>query len=216
MQENEAFARIRRDRLMAGMRGPFGPEVALPVCETLMSEGINIFEFTMNSEQPVEAMQRVKAEFGDDACVGMGTVLSVAAAQRVLDAGADFVVSPAFQAHVVQHVMAHGTLVAPGVITPSECLAAQALGCRLLKIFPIGPLGIDYFKALRAPLSDIAFLCNGGITLDNARQFLEAGAVGCGMAGWLVGSGNFSLETIRQRARQLREIVLELAGQGNS
>ena len=97
MNENEAFDRILQSRLIAGMRGGFGPEVALPTCETLVGEGIANFEFTMNSDEPIEAMVRVKREFGDDACVGMGTVLSVAAAQRVLDAGADFVVSPRFR-----------------------------------------------------------------------------------------------------------------------
>ena len=211
MNENEAFNRIVQSRLIAGMRGRFGPAIALRTCETLMEEGIANFEFTMNSDEPIEAMVRAKREFGDDACVGMGTVLSVAAAQRVLDAGADFVVSPAFQVSVVQHVLARKTLVAPGVITPSECVAAAELGVRMLKIFPIGSLGIGYFKALRAPLSDIAFLCNGGINAENTREFLAAGAVACGMADWLTGTGDLPQETIRERARQLRRIVDELA-----
>ncbi|MCY4009708.1 MAG: bifunctional 4-hydroxy-2-oxoglutarate aldolase/2-dehydro-3-deoxy-phosphogluconate aldolase [Anaerolineaceae bacterium] len=210
MKEQEAFERIASSRLIAGMRGQFGPDLALAVCEVLIQEGITNFEFTLNSEKPVEAMTRVKQEFGASACVGMGTVLSVSAAQEVLDAGADFVVSPAFQAHVVQHVMARNVLVAPGVITPSECLAATELGVRMLKIFPIGSLGIGYFKALRGPLDEIAFLCNGGINAENTREFLAAGAVACGLAGWLTGSGDMPLTTIRERARQLRNIVSEL------
>lgn len=211
MNEQEAFDRIAKSRLIAGMRGRFGPDIALDTCETLIQEGIPNFEFTMNSEKPIEAMTQVKREFGDIACVGMGTVLSVAAAQRVLDAGADFVVSPAFQVNVVQHVMARKILVAPGVITPSECVAATELGVSMLKIFPIGSLGIDYFNAIRGPLSDIDFLCNGGINAENTREFLAAGALACGMAGWLTGTGDMPQKTIRERARQLRNIVEELA-----
>ena len=210
MEEQEAFNRIVKSRLIAGMRGQFGPEVALRTCDTLIEEGIANFEFTMNSEKPVAAMMRVKREFGDLACVGMGTVLSTAAAQEALDAGADFVVSPAFQVSVVQHVMARNILVAPGVLTPSECVAAAELGVKMQKIFPIGSLGVGYFKALRGPLHDIAFLCNGGIDAENTREFLAAGAVACGLAGWLTGTGAMSQTTIRNRARKLRKIVNEL------
>ena len=210
MKETDAFNRIANSRLIAGMRGQFGPEVALKTCETLIQEGIANFEFTMNSERPVEAMMRVKREFGDIACVGMGTVLSVAAAQEVLDAGAEFVVSPAFQVSVTQYVMARNILVAPGVITPSECVAASELGVKMQKIFPIGSLGVGYFNALRGPLNNIAFICNGGINAENTREFLAAGAVACGLAGWLTGSGEMPQTTIRDRARQLRNIVTEL------
>ena len=210
MNEDHAYKRIEQSRLIAGMRGCFAPEIALRTCTTLLEEGIANFEFTMNSEEPIAAMCAVKRRFGEDVCVGMGTVLSVASAQRVLDAGADFIVSPAYQTAVVQHVQARHTLIAPGVITPSECLAAAEMGVRMLKIFPIGPLGVEYFKAIRAPLANIAFLCNGGIHAENTREFLAAGAFACGLAGWLTGKGELPQETIRSRARQLRRIVDEM------
>lgn len=210
MNAQTAYEFVERGALMAGMRGErFTADVARKVTGVLVEEGIKVFELTMNSVQPIAVMQAVKREFGAEACVGMGTVLDVETARHVLNAGADFVVSPAFQPEVVQEVLDAGVLVAPGVITPSECVEAWGMGVKLLKIFPIGPLGVEYFKTLRGPLDHMKFLCNGGINADNAREFLKAGAVACGMAAWLTGDGATPLETIRQRARLLRKAVEE-------
>lgn len=209
MNIDTAYEVIERCGLMAALRGHFPPDNALRVTNVLLENGVNVFEFTMNSDQAIEAMQAAKRAYGDDACVGMGTVLDAATAARVLDAGADFIVSPSFSPEVVRAVQAADVLVAPGVITPTECVDAWALGVRLLKIFPIGPLGVDYFTSVRAPLDHIRFMCNGGTNDVNVREFIQAGAVACGMADWLTGDGHMPLETIGQRARRLRQVVEE-------
>jgi 2-dehydro-3-deoxyphosphogluconate aldolase/(4S)-4-hydroxy-2-oxoglutarate aldolase len=211
MDAQTAYDFIERTAYLVAIRGQkFTPDVTLRVAEVLMQEGINIFELTMNSVTPIETMQAVKREYGAEACVGMGTVLDVESAKRVLDAGADFVVSPAFQPEVVREVQAAGVFVAPGIVTPSEAVAAWSMGVKMLKIFPIGPLGVDYFKAFLGPLDHMKFMCNGGMNGDNAREFLKAGAVACGMSGWLSGDGTTSLDTIRGRARLLRNVVEEV------
>ncbi len=202
-----ALKAIETSGIVAGMRGAFPPAVALEVAETLMNEGISNFEMLMNSEQPIEAMQALKREFGAEACVGMGTVLDVESAKRVLDAGADFVVSPAFQPDVVEAVMARGVLMGPGAATPSEAVAAWSMGVPLVKLFPIGALGIEYFRAVFGPLNHIRFMCNGAIKDQNAREFVRAGAVACGMGPWLVGDGTWSRSRIRSRARILANAV---------
>lgn len=207
MNSQTALQMIEAGGIVAGMRGAFPPDVALKVTETLMMEGINVFELMMNSVEPLKAMQAVKAEYGDEACVGMGTALDAATARAALDAGADFVVSPAFQADVAAAVIAQDVLMAPGVVTPSEAVAAWGLGVKLLKLFPIGALGIDYFKAMFGPLRHMRFMCNGAMTDQNAREFLAAGAVACGMGGWLVGDGAWSRARLRSRARILVNTV---------
>lgn len=210
MDSQTAYEYIVKSRFMAGMRGAFTPDVALKTCQTLAEEGINVFEFTMNSQEPIAAMRAVKQAFGPDACVGMGTVLDIETAKRVLDAGADFIVSPAFQPDIVELVVSADILCGPGVITPTEAVLAWQMGVKLVKIFPIGSLGLDYFKAIRGPLDHIHFMCNGGMNDINARQFLEAGAVACGMANWLTGDGTWPTERIQARARILRQIAVEL------
>lgn len=208
MKTEAAFSIVEQCGLMAGLRGYFPPENALKIATVLVEEGINVFEFTMNSDQAIEAMQLTKREFGDAVCSGMGTVLDVDTAARVLDAGADFIVAPSFHIGVVKAAQAVDVLVAPGVITPTEIVDAWATGVKFLKIFPIGAMGLDYFKAVRGPLDHVKFMCNGGTNDVSVREFLQAGAMACGMANWLTGDGhNMTLDTIRQRARKLREIV---------
>ncbi len=207
MESQTALRWIMSDGIVAGMRGAFPPDVALRVSEVLMNEGIRCFELLMNSEAPIAAMRALKAEYGDEACVGMGTVLDVDSAEAVIDAGADFVVSPAFQPEVVSAVMARDVLMGPGVATASEAVAAWDMGVPLLKIFPIGALGIEYFRAIFGPLSHMTFMCNGAMDDQNAREFLLAGAVACGMGGWLVGDGAWSKSQLRSRARILVNAV---------
>ncbi len=210
MNTQTGYEYVERSGIMAGMRGHFPPDVALKIVGVLVEEGINVFEFTMNSAQAIEAMQAAKRAFGDDICSGMGTVLDVETAQRVLDATPDFIVSPAFNPAVVELAQAADILIAPGVITPTECVDAWAMGVKLLKIFPIGPMGVDYFKAIRGPLDHMKFMANGGINPETVRQFMSAGAVACGTAAWLTGDGSLPLETIRQRACTVRSIVDEI------
>lgn len=209
----DTYSRLEKTGIMAGMRGSaFTPEVALQVTGVLMDEGINVFEVTMNSHNPIQVMRALKAEYGDNASVGMGTVLDVETAQRVLDAAPDFIVSPAFQPDVVQTVLDAGVMMAPGVMTPSEAVQAWNMGVPLLKLFPVGAVGVTYFKAMFGPLNHMQFMCNGAMNAGNAHDFLKAGALACGMAGWLTGNGQTPLQTIQQRARQLNSAVQHARG----
>ena len=207
MDSQRALETIKAGGIVAGMRGAFPPNVALQISDTLMSEGINVFELMMNSQEPIAAMQALKAEYGEDACVGMGTVLDVDTAHEVIDAGSDFVVSPAFQPDVVRAVLSRDVLIGPGVATPSEAVAAWDMGVKLLKLFPIGALGIEYYRAMFGPLKHMTFMCNGAIDDQNAREFIAAGAVACGMGAWLVGDGAWSKSQLRSRARILLNAV---------
>lgn len=215
MTPQTAFDEMARTGIVAGMRGAFQPEVALKLVETLLEEGITTFEFTMNSVQPLEAMQAVKQRFGDKIVAGMGTVLDVTTAKRVIDAGADFIVSPAFQSDVVKTVLAQDVLMVPGVITPTECVMAWEMGVKMLKLFPVGALGLEYFKAIYGPLNHMKFMCNGAMTEKNASEFIQHGAVCAGMGGWLTGDGTWTESRLRSRAHLLVNAI-ECARGGES
>ena len=207
MTPDSVQQRIHHDGLVAALRGAFPPEVAVRAAEPLIRNGITVIELTMNSERPLEAMQAVKRAFGDAAAVGMGTVLNADMAARALDAGADFLVSPALDPGMMEAARDADVLAIPGVITPSEIVQAMALGAPLLKLFPIGPLGVDYFKALRGPLDSVPMMANGGTTDANIGAFIRAGAVACGMGSWLTGDGTWAADTIAQRAQILVDII---------
>lgn len=206
MDSSTALNRVERCGVVVVMRGNFPPEVALPAVETLLAAGIDVFEFTTNSPAAFESMQAVQQRFGADACAGMGTVLDAAMARRALDAGAQFMVAPSFSPAVVEAALAADVLIAPGVITPTECVDAWALGVRLLKLFPIGTLGVEYFRTLRGPLNHMRFMCNGAIDDVNLIEFLKAGAV-AGGTGWPVGDGSWPVTRIDERGRRLRHAI---------
>ena len=134
----------------------------------------------------------------------MGTVLDAETAKRVIDAGADFVVSPAFIPEVVQVALDAGVLVVPGVATATEAVMAWNMGVKLLKLFPVGALGVDYFRAIYGPLNHMNIQCNGNTSADNVPDFLKAGAFSCGVAGWLTGDGSMATDKIRRRAQLLQ------------
>ncbi len=212
MNAETALRLITSTRIVAGMRGDFPPETALRTSQALMGEGIRCFELLMNSQQPIAAMRALKAEYGDEACVGMGTALSEAQANEALDAGADFIVSPAFQPEVVGAALDRDVLVAPGVATATEAVMAWQMGVPLLKLFPIGALGVDYFAAIFGPLGHMRFMCNGAMNDQNARELIQAGAVAVGMGGWLVGDGSWGKSRLRSRARILVNAVAGAGG----
>lgn len=215
MQPQHVYDLVAGSGIMAGTRGNFPPSVALPAAEVLFDEGIHAFEMTLNSVQPIEAMKAIKKHFGDKAAVGMGTVLTVADAERVIGEGADFIVSPAFQPDIVELALKHNVFIAPGVVTPTEAVLAWQMGVPLLKIFPIGSLGIEYFKAIFGPLNHMKFMCNGGMHDQNAAEFIQAGAVAAGMAGWLTGDGTWTESRLRSRAQLVRNAIEAVRAKSN-
>lgn len=160
----------------------------------------------MNSANALDAMQAIKQVYGDSAVVGMGRCSTWtwhgAHSMRVR-------ISSSRRRSTGQSAISstRQALMIPGAITLTEAVDAWATGAKLIKIFPIGNLGVDYFKSIRGPLDHIKFMCNGGMNEINAAEFLKAGAVACGMANWLTGDGHMALDVIARRARVLRDNV---------
>ena len=121
--------------------------------------------------------------------VGAGTVLSIEAAERAVDAGATFLVSPHLDVALVAWATAHGIPAFPGCATPTEVLAAWRAGAAAIKVFPASVLGPAFVRELRGPFPDIPLLPTGGVTVGSAPSFIAAGAVAVGMGGWLLGDG---------------------------
>jgi Entner-Doudoroff aldolase len=213
VEPTRALERIKKTAIIAVLRGDFPPRKAIAVCEALLAEGLDIVELTYNSPEWRESLPALLEALGDQMLIGMGTVLNPAQVREAAGCGAEFMVAPSFDPASVATAQSLGLLMAPGVGTASEAVNAAAYGARLLKFFPAGALGINYFKAMRGPLNDIDFTCNGHMHAGNVGDFLRAGAVACGVAGdGLAGSGNRPVEEIRAIARDLAGIVLDVRG----
>ena len=177
-------------------------DTAPAIAAALAEGGVRAFELTLNEPEAdalraIEAVAIVGAGLGLD--IGAGTVLSLEAARRAVDAGATFLVMPHLDPQIVEWAAMIHIPALPGCATPTEILAAWRAGAAAVKAFPASSLGPDFIRELRGPFPDILLLPTGGVTLESARAFIAAGAIGVGMGGWLLGDGGPS--GIRERAR---------------
>lgn len=147
-------------------------EDAVPLAQALVDGGVKVLEITLRTPAGLPAISEIAREV-PEAVVGAGTVRSVAELRAARDAGATFAVSPGFLPEIGQASRDMGMLLLPGVATASEVMAAQAQGFDFLKLFPAVPVGgLALLKALAGPFPDVAFCPTGGLTPENAGDFL--------------------------------------------
>ena len=165
----------------------------------------------------VELIREVAAR-ATGAVVGAGTVLDPETAERCIDAGARFILSPALNPATIATCRERDVVIIPGALTPTEVVLAWSSGADLVKVFPAGAVGGPaYLKALKAPLPQIELVPTGGVNLETAGDFIRAGAAALG-----VGSDLVDLQALRrgearvltERARRFVQIVQEARQQG--
>jgi 2-dehydro-3-deoxyphosphogalactonate aldolase len=179
------------------------PDEVLAVGRALFDGGVRVIEVPLNSPQPFDSIERLVREFGHEALIGAGTVLSAADADRVADAGAGLVLSPNFDAAVVRQAKARGLLSMPGVATPSEGFAALAAGANALKLFPAEQLGPTVMKAWRSVFApNTPMFAVGGVGEHNLVAFRRVGASGAGIGSSLYAPGT-APQMLTERARRL-------------
>jgi len=175
------------------------PSTVPSIGAALLAGGIRAFEVTMNSSSALDVIGALTKRFApDELLIGAGTVLDLAAAQGAVDAGARFIVMPHTDMAIVEWAAGCGIAAFPGSFTPTEILAAWRAGAAAVKLFPASAVGPAFVRELRGPLPEIPLIPTGGVTLENAAGFLDAGAVAVGMGSWLTGSGE--PEVVRERA----------------
>jgi 2-dehydro-3-deoxyphosphogluconate aldolase/(4S)-4-hydroxy-2-oxoglutarate aldolase len=188
---------------------------AKPLAEALVEGGLPVAEVTFRTAAAEESI-RIMAEAYPDMLVGAGTVLSVEQAQRAVNAGAKFIVSPGFDEEVVDWCLANNVPVYPGIITPSEATKAVKRGLKIVKFFPAEQFGgVATIKALAAPFTTLKFMPTGGINAKNIRDYLANNKIiACGgswmVKGDLVKAGDFA--KIKELVKEAVELVKEIRG----
>lgn len=189
------------------------PKLAMAASEAVCAGGIPVAEITMTVPGAVELIAELNKTVGKDILVGAGTVLNAETAQRCIDAGAQFLVSPGFDLETVKLANRANILIMAGSLTPTEVITAWNAGADFVKVFPCGNLGgAAYIKALKGPLPQIPMVPTGGVNLQTAADFIKAGSAALGIGGELVSaaalkSGNMA--QITETARQFVAIVRE-------
>jgi 2-dehydro-3-deoxyphosphogluconate aldolase/(4S)-4-hydroxy-2-oxoglutarate aldolase len=176
---------LSRHRLMAIIRGS-DPAACERTAQLLVDAGVVLLEISLTTTDAFGVLNRVVSALGDVARIGAGTVLTADDAKRAQEAGAEFAVTPAL-CDGVGAALALGMPVLAGAMTPSEVLAARNSGATAVKLFPADELGPHYVKALGDPFPGLELVPVGGVGLDEAAAYLDAGALAVGVGSPLVG-----------------------------
>jgi 2-dehydro-3-deoxyphosphogluconate aldolase/(4S)-4-hydroxy-2-oxoglutarate aldolase len=199
-----ARTHIAKGRVIAILRGDYVGYFK-QIARTLADAGVTAMEVTLNSPQAEQGIREMRAELGDAFLIGAGTVLNESQAYAALQAGAQFIVAPNTNMRVVEFCVERDLCVVPGAYTATEVMNAVEMGAHMVKLFPAE---LGYFKAIRAPLNHVPFVTTGGVSLDNAADYVKAGAVAVGMGSQLIGDyvkEDGGIEELSRRAKMLMQ-----------
>ncbi|MEU6224902.1 bifunctional 4-hydroxy-2-oxoglutarate aldolase/2-dehydro-3-deoxy-phosphogluconate aldolase [Streptomyces sp. NPDC047042] len=221
MTERPALTpQLDRTRVMAILRS--ADASGLPaVARALASAGVTCLEVTLTTAGALDALAAIRAELGPDVAVGAGTVVTEDEARDALAAGAQFLVAPVVDTAVVRYAADRGVACYPGAWTPTEVSQAWRAGAAAVKLFPASTGGPAHLRQLRAPLPDIPVVAVGGVGIDEARDYLDAGARAVGIGSPLLRGADQNptpqaLESLVTRARTLLDAVGTTARPGEA
>src|SRR5215207_1569041 len=202
--------RLTSSKVIAVLRASHVSALA-PVCDVLVEEGILSLELTLTTPGLLDALPELINRYADAADIGVGTVITKSQTQRALDCGAQYLVTPTMNLPVVELAVARQIAVFPGGLTPTELAAGWNAGATAVKIFPAEAFGAGYLKHLRGPFPDLQGIPSGGVDLNAAREWLNAGAAAVSIGGPLLGDALKSgdLSALRDRCRAVHAVVME-------
>lgn len=192
MLNNEIIKQeIIKNEIVAIIRGIDSTKIVDTV-GALIKGGIRSVEITYNHEdekkqlETLKCISLIKEVYGDKVLLGAGTVITTEQVTNAISVGAEYIISPNVDIEVIKKTKELSKVSIPGAFTPTEMITAYNAGADIVKLFPAGNLGIDYIKALLAPLSHIPVVAVGGINEKNINDFLNVGAKVVGIGSNLV------------------------------
>lgn len=184
------------------------------VVQAMIAGGVTVVEVTMTVPGAVDLVRELKVQYGSQLLLGAGTVTTAAEAQSTINAGAEFVVSPSMHPEVINVTKTNGKLSIPGALTPTEVISAWRAGADYVKIFPCSAMGgASYLKSLLAPFPFLKLIPTGGVTLETAASFIQAGARALGVGSDLVNLAAIDEgrpEVITEAARAYLKVLTDL------
>jgi len=178
-------ARIEETGIVAVVRMK-DPDKVHAIVNALAAGGVRTLEVTMTVPRAVELIRELSSLLPGGFLLGAGTVVDARTARAVIDAGASFVVGPVFRAEVIAVCHDRDVPAIPGCFSPTEILAAHDAGADLVKVFPATALGPQFIRDVRAPLPQVKLMPTGGVTVDNAGDWIHAGAAAVGIGSALL------------------------------
>lgn len=206
MSRHICLERLEKERIVAVVRLP-DPDDLPALAEALMKGGVRAVEVTLSTPNAIEGIRNLNQQFGSDLLLGVGSVLTTEDASEAAQAGAQYVVSPIFDPDIIVAAHTVNAAAMPGCFTPTEIHRATQAGADVVKVFPADVVGMPFFKAIQAPMPHLRLMPTGGVSLDNAGDWIKAGAVAVGAGSSLCPKDALlakDWDTITENAKRIR------------
>ncbi|MEB3218409.1 MAG: bifunctional 4-hydroxy-2-oxoglutarate aldolase/2-dehydro-3-deoxy-phosphogluconate aldolase [Nostocales cyanobacterium 94392] len=178
---NSWLTLLKQHRVIAVIRAN-KTDLARQMALAVASGGIELIEVTWNTPNPAELIAELRREL-PHCIIGAGTLLNLQQMQQAVQAGSQFLFTPHTDSEIISAAVNLNVPIIPGALTPTEIVTAWTLGATCVKIFPIQAVGgVEYIKSLQAPLKQIPLIPTGGVNLENAGEFIKAGAIAIGLS----------------------------------
>ena len=187
----KVIQKIEKEKIIAIVRG-VESEKLIPFAEAVYAGGIRLLEITysadgsVSDEETAKNIQKLSEQFDGRMYIGAGTVLTEKQVELTYEAGGKFIISPDTYPEVIRKTRELDMVSMPGALTPSEIQSAHRAGADFVKVFPVTNMGIEYLKAVKAPLSHIKLIAVGGINEKNMSDYIDAGICGFGIGSNIV------------------------------
>ncbi|WP_338451174.1 bifunctional 2-keto-4-hydroxyglutarate aldolase/2-keto-3-deoxy-6-phosphogluconate aldolase [Niallia oryzisoli] len=213
MDKIDIIAKLRDEAIVAVIRAE-NKEQGLKVSDAIRQGGIKFLELTMTVPGALDIIKELSERYkGEDVVIGAGTVLDPETARLAILAGAAYVVSPNFSPEMIQLCNRYRVPVMPGVMTATEVVKAMELGVDVIKVFPGGAFGPSIIKDFKGPLPHGNFMPSGGVSLENAAQWIKNGAFAIGTGSSLTaGAKTGDYESVTKTAAEFVAIVRKAKG----
>ncbi|MEG5135452.1 MULTISPECIES: bifunctional 4-hydroxy-2-oxoglutarate aldolase/2-dehydro-3-deoxy-phosphogluconate aldolase [unclassified Microcoleus] len=182
MNHQSWLTQLKKHRAIAVIRSS-EKELAWQMASAVAAGGFVFIEITWNTHKAAELIAELRSEFPTFS-IGTGTLLNLEQLQEAIDCGAQFLFTPHTDLAMIKTAVDAGVPIVPGAFSPTEIVTAWQAGATCVKVFPISGLGgAAYLKSLQGPLGHIPLIPTGGVTVENAKVFIDAGAIAVGLAG---------------------------------
>ena len=200
LEQQRSIAVIRSESLSLGHS----------MAKAVAAGGMRLIEITWNSDRPAELIGQLRADL-PHCLIGTGTILDPQQMREAIAAGVQFLFTPHVDTGLIQMALEHEIPIVPGALSPSEIVQAWQAGAPTVKVFPVQAVGgAEYIRSLQGPLGQIPLIPTGGVTLENAKQFIQAGAIAVGLAGSLFPPKAVQQQDWETIARQAQTLISHL------
>ncbi|GAB4374331.1 MAG: bifunctional 4-hydroxy-2-oxoglutarate aldolase/2-dehydro-3-deoxy-phosphogluconate aldolase [Elainellaceae cyanobacterium] len=210
MTEHPWLSLMRSQRVIAVIRAST-LELGTQMAKAVAAGGIKLIEVTWNSHQAAKLIHQLRLEL-PTCTIGAGTLLTTDHLWEAIAAGAEFLFSPHLNRDMIQAAVSQQVPIVPGALSPTEIVTAWQAGATAVKVFPIQSVGgAAYIQCLQGPLGHIPLIPTGGVTLENAKSFIEAGAIAIGLSSQLFPAQAVQSGDWDRVARQSKHLVQMLS-----